>query len=99
MGMSNEIDQTQPELSPRDSVKNSILNFFNSFIMSRFFSALIGIFIGSGIVLKFNPEPIMLKQKIVSLENENSSLKKEILKNLLIIKNSQGEIKDSIKLP
>lgn len=97
--MSNEINPITPDLPVKENARNSVLAFFSSLFLSRIFSIFVGMFIGSGIVLKFNPELIMLKNKVVLLETENTNLKKEILNNMLIIKNSQGEIKNSVKLP
>ena len=94
--MSSEVTPT-PEVTPQ--VKNSIFNFLNYFIISRFFVILIGMFIGAGLVLKFNPEPKILRAKIDYLESENLKLKKQIDMNMIVIKNYQGEVRNSVKLP
>lgn len=95
--MSNDINQntTQNPIV----VKESKFKFFYNLITTRFFIIIAGMFIGAGIVLKFNPEIKILNNKVNFLEIENSKLKEELARKSIIIKNYNGEIRNSIELP
>lgn len=95
--MSNDIQTTQN--TPNLESNNNKFAFFYNFITTRFFIILFGMFIGAGIVLKFNPEIKLLNAKIVSLQEENFKLKNEIERKAVIIKNYKGEIRNSVNLP
>lgn len=95
--MSNDIQI--PQNSPQTEPPKSKFYFFYSLISTKFFIILFGMFIGAGIILKFNPEVRILNDKINSLQQENSKLKDEISRKTIIIKNYQGEIRSSVNLP
>jgi len=103
--MNDKIDETtQPEITKRKvyitvNRPESKFNFFYRLLATKIFVILFGMFIGAGLVLKFNPEVKILNAKIDFLQKENLKLNEEINKNRVIIKNYSGEIKNSIKLP
>ncbi len=93
--MSNDTNQIPQVVNN----KKSVFDFFLPFLSTKFFTILFGTFIGLGIGLKFNPEPIYLKSQISKLQQENTKLKEDLNKSLVYIYKSKAEIKESIKLP
>lgn len=103
--MNDKLNETsQPEVNKRKiyiSVdrQEPKFNFFYMLFTTKIFVILFGMFIGAGLVLKFNPEVKMLNAKIDFLQKENLKLNEEVNKNRVVIKNYSGEIKNSIQLP
>lgn len=98
--MSNDPVQTTTTQVPQVvNTKKSVFDFFLPLLSTKLFTILFGIFVGLGIGLKFNPEPIYLRSQISKLEQENTKLKQDLNKSLTFIYNSKAEIKESIKLP
>lgn len=93
--MSNDINQVPQVVNN----KKSVFSYFAPLFSTKWFIILFGVFIGLGIGLKFNPEPIYLKSQISKLEQENIKLKEDLKKSLFFIYNSKAEIKESVKLP
>ena len=103
--MNTKIDEkSQPEINKRKLYitvdrKESKFYFFYRLFTTKIFVILFGMFIGAGLVLKFNPEVKMLNAKIDFLQKENLKLNEEVNSNRVVIKNYSGEIKNSIQLP
>lgn len=98
--MSNDPIQTTTTQIPQVvTPKKSVFEFFRPLLSTKLFTILFGIFVGLGIGLKFNPEPVYLRSQISKLEQENTKLKEDLNKSLNFIYKSKTEIKESVKLP
>lgn len=98
--MSNDpIQNTTTQVPQVINTKKSVFGFFLPLLSTKLFTILFGVFVGLGIGIKFNPEPISLKMQIYKLQQENAKLKEDLNKSLVFIYNSKAEIKESVKLP